>query len=162
LIAPAIWFAHFTLLYAAEAFGCVLSASDRGSMIVWTALVATVAAWVSLGILLRGSLASRVQTLPASRDESTWLKRISMLLTFLSALGIFWTAFPISVLTPCVDPGLGGAAVEARAREVRSTADSGPAVPFEPLRRRANTGLGRCDHLIDFAPYGECTADQAT
>ena len=25
----------------------------------------------------------------------------------------------------------------------------------------ANTGLGRCDHLIDFAPYGKCTADQA-
>jgi len=24
-----------------------------------------------------------------------------------------------------------------------------------------NTGLGRCDHLIDFAPYGKCTADQA-
>jgi hypothetical protein len=25
----------------------------------------------------------------------------------------------------------------------------------------AYTGLGRCDHLIDFAPYGKCAADQA-
>ena len=24
-----------------------------------------------------------------------------------------------------------------------------------------NSGLGRCDHLIDFAPYGKCRADQA-
>lgn len=107
LIAPAIWFVHFTFLYAAEAFGCVSSASDRGSMIVWSALVATIAAWVSLGILLRDFLANRVKTPTAGRDESTWLKRISMLLTLLSALGIFWTAFPISVLTPCVDAGLG-------------------------------------------------------
>jgi hypothetical protein len=27
--------------------------------------------------------------------------------------------------------------------------------------KSADTGLGRCDHLIDFAPYGKCTADQA-
>jgi hypothetical protein len=25
----------------------------------------------------------------------------------------------------------------------------------------AITGLRRCDHLIDFAPYGKCIADQA-
>ena len=27
--------------------------------------------------------------------------------------------------------------------------------------KSANTGLSRCDHLTDFAPYGKYTADQA-
>ena len=29
------------------------------------------------------------------------------------------------------------------------------------FRSAGEMGLGRCDHLIDFAPYGKCTADQA-
>jgi hypothetical protein len=30
-----------------------------------------------------------------------------------------------------------------------------------PGQLYATSGLGRCDHMIDFAPYGKCTADQA-
>lgn len=99
LIAPAIWFAHFTFLYAAETFTCISAASDRATTIVWTAVIATLAAWISLGLQLRGS--HRRQGHAVADDGTTWLARTSMLLTLISALGIFWTAFPVALLAPC-------------------------------------------------------------
>jgi hypothetical protein len=101
LIAPAIWFAHFTFLYVAETFTCIAAVSDRATTIVWTAVIATVAAWISLGLQLRDSLVSGRQGPALADDGVTWLARTSILLTLISALGIFWTAFPVAVLAPC-------------------------------------------------------------
>lgn len=101
LIAPAIWFAHFTFLYATETVVCIAAVPDRGTIIIWTGLIATVAAWISLGLQLRGSLVNRRRRHAGADDGTTWLTRTSMLITLISALGIFWTAFPVAVLTPC-------------------------------------------------------------
>jgi hypothetical protein len=43
----------------------------------------------------------------------------------------------------------------------RSSPANGHRQGWSACLTSANTGLGRCDHLIDFAPYGKCTADQA-
>jgi hypothetical protein len=104
LIAPAIWFAHFSVLYAAEALICIGPPGDRGTTMGWTVFLATAAALTSLAILAAGILRAG-NTPPTANQESTWFPRVSVLLTILSVLGVIWTVLPTLALPACALPG---------------------------------------------------------
>ncbi|MFH1343765.1 MAG: hypothetical protein ABIL01_21535 [Pseudomonadota bacterium] len=101
LIAPAIWFAHFSLVYAAEALICIGPPADQATMMGWIAALVTVAALAGL-IILAARLLRSGNTAPSRSDRSeAWLRRTSLLLTLLSALGVVWTTLPTAVLPAC-------------------------------------------------------------
>lgn len=101
LIAPAIWFAHFSVLYAAEALTCIGSPADRGNTMGWTVILATVAALAGLLILGASLRRSGKMVAPRSGHSTAWLRHTSLLLTLLSALGVIWTTLPATVLPVC-------------------------------------------------------------
>lgn len=101
LIAPAIWFAHFSLLYAAETLICIGPPADRGTTMGWSVLLATAAALTGL-IILAARLIRAGKIAPTRpEDGMAWLRRTSLLLTLLSALGVIWTTLPTAVLPAC-------------------------------------------------------------
>lgn len=101
LIAPAIWFAHFSVLYGAEALICIGPTADRGTTLGWTVFLATAAASTGLITLVVRLLRSGKMAPRKSEDGTAWLRRTSLLLTLLSALGIVWTTLPTVVLSAC-------------------------------------------------------------
>lgn len=101
LIAPAVWFSHFALLYAAETLICIGSPVDRGATMRWTVLLATAAALAGLFILAVRQFRAKKENASRSDRGSSWLRSVSLLLILLSALGIIWTALPATVLPAC-------------------------------------------------------------
>ena len=99
LIAPAIWFAHFSLVYAAEALICMGSSAQRGTTMGWMVILVTAAALAGLVILAVGIL--RAEKAARSNRESSLLPRATLLLTAISALGTIWTILPTLVLPAC-------------------------------------------------------------
>ena len=102
-IPPALWFAHFAVLYGAEALLCTPPAATRGAMI-WIGALVTVAAlaalaWFALGL--------RRQPAPGRTDAhagAAFMRSVGLLLALLAALGVVWTAFPVAVLPVCQPP----------------------------------------------------------
>jgi hypothetical protein len=101
LIAPAIWFAHFSLLYAADALICIGPPADRGTTMGWMVGLATAAALAGLIILVARLLRSKKIVTPRSDNGTAWLRRTSLLLALLSTLGIIWTTLPTAILPAC-------------------------------------------------------------
>lgn len=101
LIGPAIWFVHFSLVYAAEALICIGPPADRGSTMGWTVFLATAAALTGLAILAARPFRSGKKAARRSEDGTAWLRHTPLLLTLLSALGIIWTTLPTAVLPVC-------------------------------------------------------------
>jgi len=101
LIAPAIWFAHFSLLYAAETLICIGPPAARGATMGWAVFLATAAALTGLIILAARLIRAGKMATPKSEDGTAWLRRTSLLLTLLSALGVIWTTLPTAVLPAC-------------------------------------------------------------
>jgi hypothetical protein len=101
MIAPAIWFAHFSLLYAAQTLICIGPPADRDTTMGWTVFLATAAALTGL-IILAARLIRAGKMAPTKPEDGTaWLRRTSLLLTLLSALGVIWTTLPTAVLPAC-------------------------------------------------------------
>ena len=105
LIAPAIWFAHFSVLYAAEALICFGSPGDRGTTMGWTVFLATVPALTGLVIFAVRILRAEDSALPMENQGRALLPRATLLLTLLSVLGIIWTVLPTLVLPACALSG---------------------------------------------------------
>jgi hypothetical protein len=103
LIAPAIWFAHFSLLYAAETLVCLGPPAERGTTMGWMVFLITTAALSGLIILADRLLRSGNAAPPRSDHGSAWLRHTSLLLTLLSALAVIWTTLPTAVLPACAD-----------------------------------------------------------
>ncbi len=101
LIAPAIWFAHFSVLYAAEALTCLVKTQERGFGMGWTIALATAGALTGQIILIARLLRSGTPVRPAPDDGMAWLRRTSLLLSLLSGLAIVWTTLPAVILPPC-------------------------------------------------------------
>jgi hypothetical protein len=102
-IPPALWFAHFGVLYGAEALLCTPPAAARGTL-VWIGALFTVAtlaalAWFALQRRPRPS-ADRAD----AHIGAAFLRSVGLLLTLLAALGVVWTAFPIAFLPVCAPP----------------------------------------------------------
>ena len=101
LIAPAIWFAHFSLVYAAEALICIGPPAGRGTTMGWIVILATAAALTGL-IILAARLLRSGNAAPSRSDRGkAWLRRASLPLTLLSVLGVIWTALPAAILPVC-------------------------------------------------------------
>jgi hypothetical protein len=101
LIAPAVWFAHFSFLYGAEALICIEPPPGRGAAMGWTAILATAVALTGVIVLIwRLLYSAKTTALPADRGGA-WLRHVSLLLAILSALGIIWTALPTTILPAC-------------------------------------------------------------
>lgn len=99
IVGPVLWFAHFTLLYGAEALICTPPiASGRGMM--WVASAATVAALSALAMV-----AARLIRAPRhDDDDARFLRSSALMLAGLSALGVVWTALPVAMLIVCMSP----------------------------------------------------------
>lgn len=95
-----IWFAHLTILYAAETLICIGPPAAAATVMAWTTALATAAALTALLLaawMLRRSKASGTQNLGGSR----FLAGVSYLLILLSLLGVVWTTLPTVVLPVC-------------------------------------------------------------
>ena len=104
LIAPAIWFGHFSFLYAAEALICIGAPADRLITMGSAVFLATAVAFTSLVILVAGLLRPGKPSPPAFDERNSWLLRASLMITLLSALAILWTTLPTTILPACA-PG---------------------------------------------------------
>lgn len=97
---PAVWFAHFAALYAAEALVCTPGVAPAAAM-AWVAAAATVAA---LAILCAFGLrvARRPAREPAGRHGgAAFLRGATLWLAALSGIAVIWVAFPLTVLPVC-------------------------------------------------------------
>ena len=92
-VGPSLWFAHFTVIYGAEALTCRAPAATAGRIMISIGAVATLAALAAL-IMFAAML---LRTRPAS-DEATghtgeaFLRDAALLLALLSVLGVIWIA----------------------------------------------------------------------
>jgi bacteriorhodopsin len=102
LAGPVIWFAHFVVLYGAEALICTPPLESSGAMTSVT-IAATVAALVALGIF--AAIVMR-QFTAASRNhtDAGFLRVASLFLALLSAIAVIWVALPTAILPVCAAP----------------------------------------------------------
>lgn len=102
-IPPALWFAHFGVLYGAEALVCTPPAAGR-DVLIWIGAIATVAALAALAwfavLLRRRPSADRTD----QHTGAAFLRSAALLLALLAALGVAWTAFPLAVVAVCASP----------------------------------------------------------
>ena len=102
-IPPALWFAHFGVLYGAEALVCTPPAAG-GHVLIWIGAIATVA---TLAALAWFAVLLRRQPSADRADEHTgaaFLRSVTLLLALLAAFGVVWTVFPLAILPVCVSP----------------------------------------------------------
>lgn len=101
-IGPGLWFAHFTVLYGAEALICTPPVTP-GRAMIWIAAIATIAALCALALFV-----ARLMRQPPPEDRehtgAAFLRITALMLAMLSALGVVWTASPIALLPVCAPP----------------------------------------------------------
>jgi hypothetical protein len=98
LTGPVIWFAHFVVLYGAEALICTPPLASPGAMTSIT-IAATLAALVALAILMR-----RPATASRNHSDAGLLRSAGLLLALLSAIAVIWVALPTAILPVCAAP----------------------------------------------------------
>jgi hypothetical protein len=96
LLGPAVWAAHFFILYATEALACTGASPARS--VSWSAAIATAVACIGLAAFLIWQLQNKAHTRP---DAARFLRHISVALAGLAMLAVIWTAAPVLLLTPC-------------------------------------------------------------
>jgi hypothetical protein len=103
LTGPVIWFAHFVLLYGAEALICTPPLARPGAMTSIT-VAATLAALGALAIFV--AILMRRPAAAGSRDHGDvgFLRAASLLLALLSAIAVVWVALPTAILPVCAAP----------------------------------------------------------
>ena len=99
-VPPGVWFAHFTVVYGAEALICTPPVA-RPSVMIWIGAAATAAA---LAALVAFAFMSTRRADRTKQDDAAFLHRTALLLALLSGLGVVWTAFPLAVLPVCAPP----------------------------------------------------------
>jgi hypothetical protein len=96
LVAPTIWFAHFSFLYAAETVICIEMA--QGLTIGWTVLITAAAALTAITIYSIWLLQER-----SSRRCPKWIRSAALISSLLSAMAIAWCSFPAAMLAACAN-----------------------------------------------------------
>jgi hypothetical protein len=102
LTGPVIWFAHFVVLYGAEALICTPPLASSGAMTSVT-IAATLAALVALGIFA-AIVMRRPATASRNHSDAGLLRSVSLLLALLSAIAVTWVALPTAILPVCAAP----------------------------------------------------------
>lgn len=100
---PAVWFAHFVVLYGAEALICTPPLASPRAM-SWIALVATLAAIAALGAFVAMALRRPVPDPANRRHDAAFLRGTALLLAVLSAVAMVWAAVPAALLPVCAPP----------------------------------------------------------
>jgi len=99
-VAPSLWFAHFTVVYGAEALICTPPVTRPG-MMIWIGAAATAAVLMALfafAVMLRRRADQTAHTGAAFlHDAALWL-------ALLAGLAVIWTAFPLAVFPECAPP----------------------------------------------------------
>jgi len=100
-VPPGVWFAHFTIVYGAEALICTPPVARPGIML-WIGAFATGAALVAL------TACAVMLVCRMGRDDeqpdAAFLHGATLWLALLSGFGVIWTAFPLAVLPVCAQP----------------------------------------------------------
>ena len=103
-IGPAVWFAHFTVVYGAEALICTPPIGSPRAM-VWTGLAATAVALGALTIFSVALWHERVpEEAPHEHTGAAFLRSAPLLLAVLAMLAVIWTSLPIATLPACTAP----------------------------------------------------------
>jgi hypothetical protein len=95
-VGPAVWFAHFVVLYGAEAMICTPGLAAAGAM-TWAAAIATLAALA----MLAGFSVLVLRRPAKTHGGAIFLRRATVLLAMLSAIAVIFVALPVAVLPVC-------------------------------------------------------------
>jgi len=101
-VAPAIWLAHFSLVYLWASLSCGLSLRMAPESV--NALGTFFLTAAAFGACVRGMLihhASWRQARGRTRSEQRFFGGTNALLHALAMLGLLWVALPAFLLTPC-------------------------------------------------------------
>jgi hypothetical protein len=99
LTGPVIWFAHFIVLYGAEALICT-PPFEQPSTMMWISAASTLGAIGALGAFATFAV-RRPSDTSRTRSAATFLRAASLLLALLSAIAVIWVALPTLVLPVC-------------------------------------------------------------
>lgn len=103
LFGPAVWAAHFFLLYGIAGFACTPSDAARQENIRYLSLALTAIALSALiGFLVRQALAVRGQECPHITERiPAFLASTANALVVLAIIGIVWTAAGATMIPAC-------------------------------------------------------------
>ncbi len=88
-VGPGLWFAHFAVMYGAEALICRDAAGAH--LMIWTGVAATLAALGALAVFAALLV----------RERSAFLRDATLLLALIAMLGVAWTALPLVLVKAC-------------------------------------------------------------
>jgi hypothetical protein len=97
---PAIWFAHFSVLYGAETLAC-LGSTQPSSGWVWSVVAATVLALLALASVGAGAIQQRRSPNAPDENGQGFFVSITLLLVLMSFLGIAWTTLGAILVPVC-------------------------------------------------------------
>lgn len=110
-VPPAIWAAHYLLIYIGTALWCGMPGPGRGSELAWMRWMVTVSAVVALGaVLLVGRRAWRSHTLGEAspphdddtpEDRHRFLGLATLLLSILSAIATVFVSVTVLFIPTC-------------------------------------------------------------
>ncbi|MBR1189450.1 hypothetical protein [Bradyrhizobium sp. AUGA SZCCT0160] len=103
LVGPVVWFLHLVVLYGAEALICTPPVGS-GRAMMWMGAAATIATLGALAMLAAVSI-RRVQDAPEEQTDATFLRKTTLLLALLSAIGVIWSALPLALVPVCASAG---------------------------------------------------------
>jgi hypothetical protein len=96
-LGPVVWLLHLVLLYAAEGLFCMPpAATGRGT--IWVGITVTAGALAAL--VLVAVSAPRVDG-PSEHAGATFLRKATLSLALLSAVGVVWNALPLALVSAC-------------------------------------------------------------
>lgn len=101
---PGIWFAHFVVMYGAEALICTGSTGSSGRQMVWVTVAATGFALAAITTFI-ARLRRHIPAGETGHDESRFRRVVSIVLAILSMLGVLWVALPAALLSACTPAG---------------------------------------------------------
>jgi len=99
-VGPGVWFAHFVVVYGAEALICRGPGGPRVMLLLGAA--ATVGALASLAAF---ALQMRRALVDQNMQGAAFLRGTALALALLAALAVVWTAVPIALLPVCATAG---------------------------------------------------------
>lgn len=102
LVGPVVWLLHLVVLYGTEALICTPPVGS-GRTMMWMGAAATIVALGALGMLAAVSI-RRLQDAEEQADTA-FLRKTTLLLALLSALGVIWSALPLALMPVCAAAG---------------------------------------------------------
>jgi len=103
LSGPAIWAAHFFLLYGIQSFTCLpLDAARQGQIRLLSLALTVIALSALVGFLIRQPLGIRQAGDRITESLTTFLARTANVLALLAILGVVWSAASAMMIPPCV------------------------------------------------------------